>query len=362
MTRLEPSRDELLDVVEVALVADTDHAVIVAGPDGVISFWNPAAERMFGHTREEALGQTLDIIIPEGLRERHWDGYRRVMETGQTDYGGRTLAVPAVRRDGTRISVEFTVTLLRDQAGALRGIGAILRDVTEKWEEQRALNRRMVELEREVATLRATPESSAETPGLSDSPLAVLLGQVASTELGPGAGPALAWTCGLAAALVEMVSVVALRKEPDEPATAARGDRAAALRGRALELAGEDVAAYSEVLAILRRRGEPGHGPRLREALSRAADPPLEIAEIAAEVTRLAARAASETRGAVRGEAVTAAVLGEGVVRAAMSLVELNLAGTREDPRHARVRELGGAARDYLARTQQLDGRASARA
>jgi PAS domain S-box-containing protein len=142
------------DVLEVALVAGTDHAVIVADPEGVIRFWNPAAETLLGHAREDVLGQSLDIIIPDKLRGRHWDGYRRVMETGETEYAGRTLAVPALRRDGTRISVEFTVTLLHDDTGRVRGIGAILRDVTARWEEQRALHRRLADLERELAGLR----------------------------------------------------------------------------------------------------------------------------------------------------------------------------------------------------------------
>lgn len=146
---LDPFGDEPL---EVALVEGTDHAVIVADPEGVICFWNPAAERIFGRSRSDALGESLDIIIPDKLRARHWDGYRRVMQTGQTDYAGRTLAVPALRHDGTRISVEFTVTLLRDATGALRGIAAVLRDVTAKWEEQRALHARITELERELAT------------------------------------------------------------------------------------------------------------------------------------------------------------------------------------------------------------------
>jgi PAS domain S-box-containing protein len=119
--------------VEVALIAKTDHAVIVANRDGVICFWNPAAEQMFGHPRSAALGATLDIIVPEQLRARHWAGYRCVMQSGQTDYGGRTLAVPAIGHDGTRISVEFTVTLLRDAGGGIRGIGAIVRDVSAKW-------------------------------------------------------------------------------------------------------------------------------------------------------------------------------------------------------------------------------------
>jgi PAS domain S-box-containing protein len=154
VTTFEPFGNEPL---EVALVANTDHAVIVADPDGVICFWNPAAEKMFGHSRSDALGETLDIIIPDKLRSRHWEGYRRVMRTGQTDYAGRRLAVPAIRRDGTRISVEFTVTLLSDTTGTVHAIAAILRDVSSTWEEQRALHRRVGELERELSTLRIAP-------------------------------------------------------------------------------------------------------------------------------------------------------------------------------------------------------------
>jgi PAS domain S-box-containing protein len=151
MTGRDHARDGAL---EVALIAGTDHAVIAADPKGVICFWNAAAEAMFGRPRDEAIGETLDIIIPEKLRRRHWEGYRRVMETGRTDYGGRTLAVPATRADGARISVEFTVTLLRDETGAMSGIGAIVRDVTARWEEQRALRRRIGELEAELQSLR----------------------------------------------------------------------------------------------------------------------------------------------------------------------------------------------------------------
>ena len=136
------------------LVADADDAVIVADADGLIRYWNPAAEAMFGHARDAAIGASLDLIIPAKLRARHWDGYRGVMATGQTHYAGRMLAVPAVRADGTRISVEFTVTLLRGPDGGVQGVGAILRDVTDRWEGQRALRRRLDELERELAALR----------------------------------------------------------------------------------------------------------------------------------------------------------------------------------------------------------------
>ncbi len=132
-----------------ALLANADDAVVLADAAGVIRYWNPAAEAMFGHPARTALGASLDLIIPERLRDRHWEGFRRVMETGETRYAGRTLAVPALRADGTRLSVEFTVALLRDDdRGGIRWIGAILRDVTERWEEQRALRRRLAELER----------------------------------------------------------------------------------------------------------------------------------------------------------------------------------------------------------------------
>ena len=151
MSGLEPAGGR---PIEVAIVAGTDHAVIVADAQGTIRFWNPAAERILGHPRSEALGRSLDLIIPATLRDRHWDGWHRVVASGETDYAGRTLAVPAVRADGTRISVEFTVTILRGPDGAVTAIAAVLRDVTAQWEEQRALRRRVAELEHELAARR----------------------------------------------------------------------------------------------------------------------------------------------------------------------------------------------------------------
>jgi PAS domain S-box-containing protein len=141
--------------VEATLIANAGEAVIVADVDGVIRFWNPAAERMFGYSREEAIGAPLDIIVPENLRSAHWDGYRRVMATGKTKYVGQTLSVPAIRSDGQRISVSFTVSLLTAANGNVLGIGAIIRDVTAEWEKQRATRRRLAELEREIEVLRA---------------------------------------------------------------------------------------------------------------------------------------------------------------------------------------------------------------
>jgi len=137
------------EVLAEAVLSARSDAIVAADAKGVIRFWNPGAERIFGYSRDEALGQSLDRIIPERLRQRHWDGFVRVMATGQSRYGeSDVLAVPALRKDGTTISVEFTIVLLRDQAGAPIGIAAIMRDVTKRFEETRALRRRLAEAEK----------------------------------------------------------------------------------------------------------------------------------------------------------------------------------------------------------------------
>jgi formiminotetrahydrofolate cyclodeaminase len=175
---------------------------------------------------------------------------------------------------------------------------------------------------------------------------------VAAHEPTPGAGPTMAFTCALAAALVEMVSAVTLRKEPESPTTIeGRRDRAHDLRTAALSLADRDSAAYGEVLAVLRRRDEPGHPQRLRRALSDAADPLVDIIETAREVADLATGAFADAGGGVRGEAITALVLAESVARGGVPLVELNLASDPRDPRRAQVREAAAAATDALQRT-----------
>ncbi len=137
-----------------SMVHHAGDAVVVVDPAGRVTVWNEAGETMFGRSSREVLGATLDLIIPHNLRDRHWTGFRQTLATGDTQYAGRTLAVPALRADGTRISIEFTVSLLRDERDELVGIGAIIRDVTTRWEEQRALKRRVAELETELATLR----------------------------------------------------------------------------------------------------------------------------------------------------------------------------------------------------------------
>ena len=129
------------------LAIDCPDAVICADSSGTIRFWNRAATRIFGYAESEALGHRLDLIVPEGLRARHWEGYDRVMAGAPSRYGeGELLAVPALRKDGARISIEFTIMTLRDTADALVGIAAFLRDATARFEEMRALRRELAQL------------------------------------------------------------------------------------------------------------------------------------------------------------------------------------------------------------------------
>ena len=129
------------------LVEGIPDAIVHADAQGLIQVWNHGAERIFGFTAAEAIGQSLDIIIPEGLRPRHWDGYRTTMATGQSRYGaGDLLSVPALRKDGTRISVEFTIIPFNDAQGRMEGICALMRDSTARFEETRALKRELAAL------------------------------------------------------------------------------------------------------------------------------------------------------------------------------------------------------------------------
>jgi PAS domain S-box-containing protein len=131
-----------------ALVRALGDAVIVADPEGRVRVWPPAAERIFGYAAAEAVGRSLDLIIPERFRARHWAGYQEVMRTGVTRYGATVLRVPAVRKGGDPVSIAFTVALLRDEDGRVSGIAAVVRDETERWAEEQALRRRLAALER----------------------------------------------------------------------------------------------------------------------------------------------------------------------------------------------------------------------
>lgn len=137
------SREELCR----RIVMEARDAVIFADRQGLIRLWNRGAEEMFGHLEAEALGRSLDLIIPPGLRERHWQGYRQVLASGVSRYGREVLAVPALHRDGRTLSIEFTVILIREDSGALVGVAALVRDVTARWQRDRELKTRLARLE-----------------------------------------------------------------------------------------------------------------------------------------------------------------------------------------------------------------------
>lgn len=129
------------------IVEESPIAILYADREGRIRLWNAGAEAIFGHSAAEAIGQSLDLIIPERQRARHWEGWEKVMATGITRYGRDVLAVPAARKDGSRISVEFHIILLRAEDGELLGAAAMLQDVTARWQQQKELKARLAALE-----------------------------------------------------------------------------------------------------------------------------------------------------------------------------------------------------------------------
>src|SRR5690606_19062325 len=127
-----------------ALLASASDAIVASDREGAVVFWNPGAERIFGFTAAEAIGQSLDLIIPEPQRARHWEGYDRVIASGVSRYGaGDLLAAPGLRKDGARISLEFSIVLVKDAAGQVAAMVSVMRDVTAKFEEMRTLRKRL---------------------------------------------------------------------------------------------------------------------------------------------------------------------------------------------------------------------------
>jgi PAS domain S-box-containing protein len=141
------------------IVEHTPIAIVFGDREGIIRLWNAGAEAMFGYTADEAVGQSMDIIVPEKHRPKHWEGYDRVMQSGVTKYGRELLAVPALTKDGRRISIEFNVALLRDEAGHVIGAAATINDVTARWEREKAVRARLAELEARVKALSGAAEA-----------------------------------------------------------------------------------------------------------------------------------------------------------------------------------------------------------
>ncbi len=133
------------------MIDDAPDAILISDKKGFIRYWNSGAERIFGHSATEAIGQSLDLIIPENLRGRHWEGYWRVMASGETRYKTGLLSSPGIRKDGSRVSLEFSMVLLRDESGVMVGCASIMRDVTDRWKQEKALKERLATCEAKLA-------------------------------------------------------------------------------------------------------------------------------------------------------------------------------------------------------------------
>lgn len=143
------------------IVEHSPLAIILGDREGRVRLWNRGAEAIFGWSGAETLGQSMDLIIPEKHRPRHWEGYYKVMETGVTKYGHDVLAVPALTKDGRRISVEFNVALLKDPDGKVVGAAATIQDVSARWQRDKALRERLAELEAKLKQLAAPAKDTS---------------------------------------------------------------------------------------------------------------------------------------------------------------------------------------------------------
>ncbi len=145
------------------VVEQSPDGIILADREGIVGLWNSGAERIFGHSGDEAVGKSLDLVVPERFREARWSGYRRAMAEGKTEYAGQAMPTRSMRKDGTTIYVELTFAILRDESGHVLGAVAHVRDITERYSHERDLRRRLTELEKQVKALHEGDSQSSET-------------------------------------------------------------------------------------------------------------------------------------------------------------------------------------------------------
>jgi PAS domain S-box-containing protein len=121
-----------------AVVEHAADAIIFSDVGGVIRMWNAAATQLFGFPAEAAIGSSLDLIIPERLREAHWKGFDRAMQTGATRLAGKPTITRGLHQDGRRLYVEMSFAVVRLPSGVVAGSVAVARDATARYEQQRA--------------------------------------------------------------------------------------------------------------------------------------------------------------------------------------------------------------------------------
>jgi PAS domain S-box-containing protein len=138
----------LPDDLPARILDGSPDAILICDHAGTVRYWNAAAERVFGFRVTEALGVSMNLIIPERLRARHWTGWEATMTTGVTRYGeGQLLAVPALHKDGREISIEFSIQLLRDADGQIEWVVAVVSDMTERFNREKDLRAQLKALQ-----------------------------------------------------------------------------------------------------------------------------------------------------------------------------------------------------------------------
>jgi PAS domain S-box-containing protein len=120
------------------ILEQTADALVFADRDGNIVRWNEAAGSLFGYTAAEAVGRSLDLIIPDHLRAAHWRGFRAAMASGATRLAGRPAVTRAIHKSGSKLYVEMTFSVVKDDAGTVVGSVAIARDATERVQRERS--------------------------------------------------------------------------------------------------------------------------------------------------------------------------------------------------------------------------------
>ncbi|GHD44095.1 PAS domain S-box-containing protein [Marinobacter persicus] len=139
---------QLNDEVMGRLIEQNPDAMIFADTEGRILVWNEAAERVFGFTKEQAIGESLDIIIPEKLREPHWRGYDEAIKNAGTKYWGQSMPTKAIHSEGSMIYVELGFSIVLDDDGKVIGVLSSGRDITERFQKEKENKKRLAELEK----------------------------------------------------------------------------------------------------------------------------------------------------------------------------------------------------------------------
>ena len=142
----------------VRILDGSPDAILICDRSGKVRYWNAAAQRVFGFRVTEALGLSMDLIIPERFRARHWDGWEAAMRTGTTRYDeGQLLAVPALHKDGRQISIEFSIQLIKDADGQIEWVVAIIRDVTERFIREKDLQAQLKAIDAKTTGQHSMP-------------------------------------------------------------------------------------------------------------------------------------------------------------------------------------------------------------